>query len=174
MKVSRQIVLMVVAAWTFAVGCDKADQYIADWESNPAAVRINASVETITKTNPLGTVEEQSKFSVGDKISVIHTSANKLVNYVYDGSSWAPEGEDYLTWQIDATNIFRLQYPYIGHEGDFGEFFKDQSTLEKMCRSDLMKSEDIKYAKIPDDRRLRASLVRQRSSSALKTPRSRI
>lgn len=163
MKVSRQIVLMVVAAWTFAVGCDKADQYIADWESNPAAVRINASVETITKTNPLGTVEEQSKFSVGDKISVIHTSANKLVNYVYDGSSWAPEGEDYLTWQIDATNIFRLQYPYIGHEGDFGEFFKDQSTLEKMCRSDLMKSEDIKYTKIPDDRRLRASLVRQRS-----------
>ena len=141
--------------------CTKTPQ--PGYVSDPEAVRIDASVGLVTRSNPLGSAEEQTKFNRGDKISVTHVSANKYVNYVFDGTSWAPEGEDYLTWQTGGTNTFRLQYPHIGHERDFGEFFKDQSTVEKMTRSDLMQSEDIECTKIPDDRTLSATLERQRS-----------
>lgn len=143
--------------------CDKSPQLLSEYATDPDAVRIDASVGAITRSNPLGSEEEQAKFNKGDKISVLHTTVNKQVDYVFDGISWAPEGEDYLTWQTDATNTFRLQYPYIGYERDFGEYFKDQSTLEMMTRSDLMLSEDIECTKIPDDRTLSATLERQRS-----------
>ena len=156
-KVYLAALLAVLAA------CTKAPQAGDGYVSDPEAVRIDASVGLVTRSNPLGTAEEQAKFNKGDKISVIHTTVNKQVDYVFDGISWAPEGEDYLTWQTDATNTFRIQYPYIGHESDFGEFFKDQSTVEKMTRSDLMQSEDIECTKIPDDRILSATLERQRS-----------
>jgi len=161
----RQILLVAGAVWVtvLAAGCTKEGRPATDWEADPDAVRIEASVGTVTKTNPLGTEDEQTKFNKGDKISVIHVSANKLVNYVHDGISWAPEGEDYLTWQTGAANTFRLQYPYIGHESDFGEFFKDQSTLEKMTRSDLMEAEKVEYTKIPGNKTLSAALKRKRS-----------
>ena len=152
----------LAALLTMLAACTKAPQAGDGYVSDPEAVRIDASVGLITRSNPLGTAEEQTKFNVGDKITVIQNAKN-LVNYVFDGTSWAPEGEDYLTWQTDGTNTFRLQYPHIGHERDFGEFFKDQSTVEKMTRSDLMQSEDIECTKIPDDRILSATLNRKRS-----------
>ena len=153
----------LAALLTMLAACTKAPQAGDGYVSDPEAVRIDASVGLITRSNPLGTAEEQTKFNKGDKISVTHVSANKYVNYVFDGTSWAPEGEDYLTWQTGGTNTFRIQYPHIGHERDFGEFFKDQSTVEKMTRSDLMQSEDIECTKIPDDRILSATLNRKRS-----------
>ena len=157
---------MAGAAWVaalLAAGCTKEGRPATSWEADPDAVRIEASVGTVTKTNPLGTGDEQTKFNKGDKISVIHVSANKYVNYVFDGTSWAPVGEDYLTWQTGGTNTFRLQYPHIGHESDFGEFFKDQSTVEKMTRSDLMEAEKVEYTKIPGNKILSAALKRKRS-----------
>ena len=160
MKMRNRTIYLAALLAMFAA-CTKTPQ--PGYVSDPEAVRIDASVGLITRSNPLGTAEEQTEFNKGDKISVTHVSANKYVNYVFDGTSWAPEGEDYLTWQTGGTNTFRLQYPYIGHESDFGEFFKDQSTLEKMTRSDLMLSEDIECTKIPDDRTLSATLARQRS-----------
>ena len=153
----------LVALLTLFAACTKTPQAGIGYAADPDAVRVNVSVGSLTRSNPLGSAEEQTRFNAGDKISVIHVSANKLVNYKFDGISWAPEGDNYLAWQSGGENTFRLQYPYIGHERDFGEFFKDQSTLEKMSRSDLMKSEDIVYTEIPDDKRLTATLKRQRS-----------
>ena len=152
-----------MALLSLFAACTKTPQAGTGYAADPDAVRVNVSVGSLTRSNPLGSAEEQTRFNAGDKISVIHVSANKLVNYKFDGISWAPEGDDYLKWQSGGENTFRLQYPYIGHERDFGEFFKDQSTLEKMSRSDLMKSEGIGYAEIPDDKRLTATLKRQRS-----------
>lgn len=153
----------LMALLTLFAACTKTPQAGTGYAADPDAVRVNVSVGSLTRSNPLGSAEEQTRFNAGDKISVIHVSANKLVNYKFDGISWAPEGDDYLKWQSGGENTFRLQYPYIGHERDFGEFFKNQSTLEKMSRSDLMKSEGIGYAEIPDDKRLTATLKRQRS-----------
>lgn len=153
----------LMALLTLFAACTKTPQAGTGYAADPDAVRVNVSVGSLTRSNPLGSAEEQTRFNAGDKISVIHVSANKLVNYKFDGISWAPEGDNYLKWQSGGENTFRLQYPYIGYERDFGEFFKDQSTLEKMSRSDLMKSEDIGYTEIPDDKRLTATLKRQRS-----------
>lgn len=162
MKMQNRTIYQAAVLLMLLTSCDKSPQLLSEYATDPDAVRIDASVGLITRSNPLGSEEEQAKFNKGDKITVIQNAKN-LVNYVFDGTSWAPEGEDYLTWQTGGTNTFRLQYPYIGHESDFGEFFKDQSTLEKMTRSDLMLSEDIECTKIPDDRTLSATLARQRS-----------
>lgn len=162
MKMQNRTIYLAVALLLLLTSCDKSPQLLSEYATDPDAVRIDASVGVVTRSNPLGTAEEQAKFNKWDKITVIQ-NAKKEVNYVFNGTSWAPEGEDYLTWQTDATNTFRIQYPYIGHERDFGEFFKDQSTVEKMTRSDLMLSEDIECTKIPDDRTLSATLERQRS-----------
>lgn len=152
-----------------SAACDKTSQLSDGYASDPNAVRVAASVEVLTRSNPLCSAEEQSKFNVGDKISVVHTSANKLVNYKYDGTSWVPEGDDYLVWQTDKKNTFRLQYPFIGYEGlpEYSEYFKNQSTLEEMSRSDLM-TKVVEVDPIPTDRRLVATLERQRALVTVK------
>ena len=141
--------------------CAKTPQPGDGYVSDPEAVRIDASVGLVTRSNPLGTAEEQAKFNVGDKITVIQNAKN-LVNYVFDGTSWAPEGEDYLTWQTDAENTFTLRYP-AGEDWDHEYLSKDQSTIEEMRRSDRMLAENVNFDKIPDDRILSATLERQRS-----------
>ena len=159
----RQILLVAGAVWVtvLAAGCTKEGRPATDWEADPDAVRIEASVGMVTKSNPLGSAEEQTKFNKGDKITVIQNAKN-LVNYVFDGTSWAPEGEDYLTWQTDAENTFTLRYP-AGEDWDHEYLSKDQSTIEEMRRSDRMLAENVNFDKIPDDRILSATLERQRS-----------
>ena len=155
---------MAGAAWVaalLAAGCTKERRPATGWEADPDAVRIEASVGMVTKSNPLGSAEEQTKFNKGDKITVIQNAKN-LVNYVFDGTSWAPEGEDYLTWQTDAENTFTLRYP-AGEDWDHEYLSKDQSTIEEMRRSDRMLAENVNFDKIPDDRILSATLERQRS-----------
>ena len=155
---------MAGAAWVaalLAAGCTKEGRPATGWEADPDAVRIEASVGMVTKSNPLGSAEEQTKFNKGDKITVIQNAKN-LVNYVFDGTSWAPEGEDYLTWQTDAENTFTLRYP-AGEDWDHEYLSKDQSTIEEMRRSDRMLAENVNFDKIPDDRILSATLERQRS-----------
>ncbi len=156
------IALLLAIILALSAACDKAPQLSSEYSTDPNAVLIDASVGALTRSNPLG--ENQTKFNAGDKISVVHTSANKQVDYTYDGRSWVPEGDDYLVWQTDKKNIFRLQYPLSG----IGEFFKNQSTLEEMTKSDLMEAKSVEFDKIPDDRRLVAKLERQRSLVTVK------
>lgn len=157
----RNKTIYAVVLLTFLASCDKNPQRPSEYATDSNAVRIDASVGALTRSNPLGTAEEQTRFNVGDKIAVIHTSANKLVNYVYDGTSWAPEGEDYLVWRTDVENTFTLRYPADDWSKDY--LALDQSTLEEMSRSDLMEAANVKVTPIPSDRRLVAELERQRS-----------
>lgn len=157
----RNKTIYAVALLTFLASCDKNPQRPSEYATDSNAVRIDASVGALTRSNPLGTAEEQTRFNAGDKIAVIHTSANKLVNYVYDGTSWAPEGEDYLVWRTDVENTFTLRYPADDWSKDY--LALDQSTLEEMSRSDLMEAANVKVTPIPSDRRLVAELERQRS-----------
>ena len=157
-------VLLAILAMSSA--CDKTPRLSSEYAADSDAVLIDASVVALTRSNPLG--ENQTRFNAGDRISVVHISANKQVDYTYDGDSWIPVGDDYLVWQTDVKNIFRLQYPFIGHEGAFGEYFKNQSTLEEMSKSDLMEAKNVEFDKVPDDRRLVATLERQRSLVTVK------
>ena len=102
----RNRIIYASVLLTLLASCDKAPQLSSEYATDPDAVRIDASVGALTRSNPLG--ENQTKFNAGDKISVVHTSANRQVDYTYDGTSWVPEGDDYLVWQTDKKNTFRI------------------------------------------------------------------
>ncbi|HBH21642.1 MAG TPA: hypothetical protein DDX33_06800, partial [Rikenellaceae bacterium] len=118
------------------------------------AVRIEAVVGTITKSNPLGgTIEEQAKFNEGDRISV--TNSGKTVVYKLQSGTWAPENSsEYLKW--DKSDLkFVLEYP-----AGYTTLPADQSTIEKMALADDMyMSWDM--PEIPEDRTLSTKLWRQ-------------
>ncbi len=156
---------VLLAILSMSAACDKTPQLPSEYSTDPDTVLIDAYVGALTRSNPLG--ENQTRFNAGDRISVVHTSANKQVDYTYDGTYWISVGDDYLVWQTDKKNTFRIQYPFIGYEGVFGEYFKNQSTLEEMSKSDLMEAV-VEVDPIPSDKRLVAELKRQRSLVTVK------
>lgn len=159
-RVSILQVLTVPLLLLAGNGCVKQEVQLPGFGTDPDTVRIDATVGILTRSNPLGTVDEQAQFNVGDKIAVVHTSANKLVDYTYNGTSWIPDGDDYLVWQTDGSNAFSLRYPADGWATCNLE--KDQSTLEALSKSDLM-WKDVTVDKVPSDKRLAVTLERQRS-----------
>ena len=104
------------------------------------AVRINATVGNLfaeTRSNPVGNAEEQAKFNVGDEITVTYNLGSGYVIYQYDGEKWLPKDGKYLTWESE-TLSFSAGYPAILPSETFGEVATDQSSLEKIAKSDWM------------------------------------
>ena len=163
---------MAGAAWVaalLAAGCTKEGSPATGWEADPDAVRIEASVGTVTKTNPLGNDDEQTKFSNGDKIAVAavdNGAVKKTVKYQFGGtSSWAPVADesgatDYLVWDTPVT--FRSWYPAAASWGGF-TLPQDQSGASgSLADADFMtwSAEYKDDASIPEGRKL--SIVMQR------------
>jgi len=163
---------MAGAAWVaalLAVGCTKEGSPAVGWESDPDAVRIEASVGTVTKTTPLGNDDEQTKFNSGDKIAVAavdNGAVKKTVKYQFDGSSsWTPVADesgatDYLVWDTPVT--FRAWYPASASWDGF-TLPNDQSGASgSLADADFMTwSDEYKDdAAIPEGRKL--SIVMQR------------
>ena len=132
--------------------CNKTE--MPGFLSDPDAVRIEAAVGALTKSNPLGsTIEEQMKFNDGDRIAV--TNAGKTVVYKLQSGTWAPENpSEYLKWDKSHL-VFTAQYP-VGYT----TLPTDQSTLEKLTTADRMYV-DATYNGIPDNRILSAIFVRK-------------
>ncbi len=167
---------MAGAAWVIALlaaGCSKEGSPAVGWASDPQAVRIDASVGAVTKTNPLGTDEEQTKFSGGDKIAVAaldNGAVKKTVKYQFDGSSWAPVADetgatDYFLWDTPVT--FRAWYP-AGKSADGSEFklpgVQVGSKDYTLADADFMTSDDCTYSTlndIPGDRTFKPVLTRR-------------
>ena len=164
-----KILTMAGAVWVtalLAAGCTKEGRPATGWEADPDAVRIEASVGTVTKTNPLGNDDEQTKFNSGDKIAVAavdNGAVKKTVKYQFDGSSWAPvadESGDYLLWDTPVT--FRSWYPAAASWDEF-TLPQDQSGASgSLADADFMTwSAGYKDdAAIPDGSKL--SIVMQR------------
>lgn len=131
--------------------CNKAE--MPGYLSDPDAVRIEAAVGVLTKSNPLGTVEEQRKFNEGDRISV--TNAGETVVYKLNGGTWAPENSgEYLKWdKSDLT--FTAKYP-----ADYSEIPEDQDTKDKLAAADYMEGTP-NIASIPSDHILSIGLERK-------------
>ena len=138
--------------------CNKTE--MQGFLSDPDAVRIEAAVGALTKSNPLGDSEEQAKFNEGDRIAV--TNAGKTVVYKLQSGTWAPENSgEYLKW--DKTDlVFDVKYP-----ADYPTLPSDQSTIEKLAAADKMYVK-ITYTGIPDDRILSANLVRKNALVKIK------
>lgn len=147
------IKLFLTAAVALIVGltaCNKEESLSQDGLPENA-VRITASVGNpfaATRSNPVGTVEEQGEFNSGDKILVTKFNNNNRENVVYqfNGSKWAPTENKHLLWMNDK-ETFHAYYP-VGEDGILNEeIYYDQSTLEKITMSDLMSANIYKTSK---------------------------
>ena len=113
MKIMRR--LMGCAAAILALSaCSESEDLLAAYHSDSKAVHITAQVgkasaDGFTRSNPLGTAEEQAKFNENDEISV-QADGQDAVTYKYDGKEWQPQGNKFLKWENE-TMDFTAYYP---------------------------------------------------------------
>ena len=107
------------------------------------AVQITASVgNPFTRSNPLGTVEEQAKFKDGDVILVRKYRAGTSFPrafYTLVSDQWVLDSQMYphLLW-VNNVETFYAHYPPDPNNRPKDEVLVDQSTLGKLSHSDLM------------------------------------
>ena len=107
--------LMGCAAAILALtACSESEDLLAAYHSDSKAVHITAQVgkasaDGFTRSNPLGTAEEQAKFNENDEISV-KADGQDAVTYKLKGSEWQPQGNKFLKWENETMN-FTAYYP---------------------------------------------------------------
>ena len=112
-KIMRR--LMGCAAAILALtACSESEDLLAAYHSDSKAVHITAQVgkasaDGFTRSNPLGTAEEQAKFNENDEISV-KADGQDAVTYKLVGSEWQPQGNKFLKWENETMN-FTAYYP---------------------------------------------------------------
>ena len=113
MKIMKR--LMGCAAAILALtACSESEDLLAAYHSDSKAVHITAQVgkasaDGFTRSNPLGTAEEQAKFNENDEISV-KADGQDAVTYKLVGSEWQPQGGKFLKWEKETMN-FTAYYP---------------------------------------------------------------
>lgn len=164
MKITRYMGAFAVIAMLAA--CSTDDELGANTAANEVKIAATVGGNSIfTRSNPLGTEEEQQNFNENDAISV--TTEGKTVIYKKTGEVWAPANAgDYLVWTGNA-QAFEACYPEKADESTTNSFSvgyvsADQSTVDKIEKSDYMISrEAIEKAYIPSDRQLTLHFERQ-------------
>ena len=112
-KIMRR--LMGCAAAILALtACSESEDLLAAYHSDSKAVHITAQVgkasaDGFTRSNPLGTAEEQAKFNENDEISV-QADGQDAVTYKLVGSEWQPQDGKFLKWENETMN-FTAYYP---------------------------------------------------------------
>ncbi len=102
------------AAILALTACSESEDLLSAFHSDPNAVRITAQVgkasaDGFTRSNPLGTAEEQAKFNENDEISV-KADGQDAVTYQLNNNEWQPQGGKFLKWESDEMN-FTAYYP---------------------------------------------------------------
>ena len=164
MKITRYMGAFAVIAMLAA--CSTDDEQSANTAANEVKIAATVGGNSIfTRSNPLGTKEEQTSFNENDAVSV--TTEGKTVVYKKTGEVWAPANAgDYLVWTGNA-QAFEACYPEKADESTTNSFSvgyvsADQSTVDKIEKSDYMISrETIEKAYIPSDRQLTLNFGRQ-------------
>ena len=113
MKIMKRMMGLAAAILALSA-CSESEDLLSAFHSDPNAVRITAQVgkasaDGFTRSNPLGTAEEQAKFNENDEISV-QAEGQDAVTYKYDGKEWQPQGNKFLKWESDKMN-FIAYYP---------------------------------------------------------------
>ena len=113
MKIMKRMMGLAAAILALSA-CSESEDLLSAFHSDPNAVRITAEVgkasaSGFTRSNPLGTAEEQAKFNENDEISV-QADGQDAVTYKYDGKEWQPQGNKFLKWEKE-TMKFTAYYP---------------------------------------------------------------
>ena len=164
MKITRYMGAFAVIAMLAA--CSTDDEQGINTAANEVKIAATVGGNSIfTRSNPLGTPEEQYSFNEGDAISV--TTEGKTVIYKKTGEVWTPANSgEFLLWTGNA-QTFKACYPEKADEGSTNSFSAgyvsaDQSTVEKIAQSDYMTCiKNIEKAYIPSDRQLALNFERQ-------------
>ena len=133
MKIMKR--LMGCAAAILALtACSESEDLLAAYHSDSKAVHITAQVgkasaDGFTRSNPLGTAEEQAKFNENDEISV-KADGQDAVTYKLVGSEWQPQGNKFLKWENETMN-FTAYYPatYTGGDIEQPEKYNEEADL---------------------------------------------
>ena len=174
MKITKYMGAFAVIAMLAA--CSTDDEQGTNTAANEVKITANVGGNSIfTRSNPLGTEAEQQSFNENDVISV--TTEGKTVIYKKTGEVWAPANAgDYLVWTGNA-QAFEACYPEKADESTTNSFSvgyvsADQSTVEKIAKSDYMKCiKMIEKAGIPSDRQLALDFERQTARIIVKASR---
>ena len=119
---------MLAAPVALLASCNKVE--IAG-SREPADVILKASVGVLTRSNPLGDAEAQTKFNTGDRIEIKNISANQSAVYRLESDgSWTPE-DTRLVW-LSGENYFSAEFP-AGYR-----FCTDQSDDAGLSAADRM------------------------------------
>ena len=109
------------------------------------AVRITVGIGnpfSATRSMPLGTEEEQTKFKEGDEILVTSEYSDQRATYRFDGTAWKPKDGKYLLWKYDWPESFRAFYTVeSGLQAVAGALYvfpTDQSSIDKIAKADIM------------------------------------
>lgn len=119
MKIAKYIPAAALAL--VLAGCQSEDDFISsDYANDPMAVHIRAGIEALqTRVNTTGT---GNAWDENDQISETNTSPEAITGkdkavYKYNGSTWVPEGTDYMVWSDDV-NTFEAYYPVVEGKTD--------------------------------------------------------
>ena len=163
MKITRYMGAFAVIAMLAA--CSTDDEQSANTAANEVKIAATVGGNSIfTRSNPLGTPEEQYSFNEGDAISV--TTEGKTVIYTKNKDGQWANANDYLVWTGNA-QTFEACYPEKADESSTNSFSvgyvsADQSTVEKIALSDYMTcTKNIVKEKIPANRQLALDFERQ-------------
>lgn len=165
MKITRYMGAFAVIAMLAA--CSTDDELGANSAANEVKIAATVGGNSIfTRSNPVGTEEEQTSFNEGDAISV--TTEGTTVIYKKTAEVWAPvNAAEFLLWTGNA-QTFQACYPEKADENSTKNSFSagyvsaDQSTVEKIAQSDYMTCiKMIEKAGIPSDRQLALDFERQ-------------
>ena len=163
MKITRYMGAFAVIAMLAA--CSTDDEQSVNTAANEVKIAATVGGNSIfTRSNPLGTPEEQNSFNEGDAISV--TTEGKTVIYTKNKDGQWANVNDYLVWTGN-TQVFEACYPEKADESSTNSFSvgyvsADQSTVEKIALSDYMTcTKNIEKVAIPSDRRLALNFERQ-------------
>lgn len=161
MKISKYLGTFALLAMLAACSTEDEQVRFAGDE-----VKVNATIggeSVFTRSNPIGSTEEQSEFQDFDQIGI---SVNGCAAHKYEmknGVWGVAESEVPIKWESEATD-FKAFYPYsynnVNNSFDNGQICTEQNIKEGLALSDYMKARKM-YSNIPENRQLDLTFERQ-------------
>ena len=161
MKISKYLGTFALLAMLAACSTEDEQVRFAGDE-----VKVNATIggeSVFTRSNPIGSTEEQSEFQDFDQIG-ISVNGGAAHKYEMKNGVWGvAESEVPIKWESEATE-FKAFYPYsynnVSNSFDNGQIGTEQNIKEGLALSDYMIALK-QYPNIPEDRQLDLDFERQ-------------
>ena len=161
MKISKYLGTFALLAMLAACSTEDEQVRFAGDE-----VKVNATIggeSVFTRSNPIGSTEEQSAFQDFDQIG-ISVNGGAAHKYEMKNGVWGvAESEFPIKWESEATE-FKAFYPYsynnVNNSFDNGQICTEQNIKEGLALSDYMTAKNT-YPNIPENRQLDLTFKRQ-------------